>query len=428
MKYDQACLWLDSFQHKGIKLGLERMSLLLDALGHPEKELPVIHVAGTNGKGSVCRYVSSILSAEGYTVGLYMSPHLHSIRERFCINDSMISPEEFSTYISHLIGIVESIEQEENRPTYFEICTALSLLYFKDKKADFAVIEVGLGGRYDATNLVHPLVSVITSISYDHVNILGDTLEKIAFEKAGIIKNHVPLVTGAQGTALDVITQQAIHHESPVIIVDENSSTIQERSLSHQLIRIHGSLRDYVLETSEIGSYQQQNLAIAIHAIEQLQIKGVYVSPKSIEYGVKSMIHPGRMKQVHNHPIIFVDGAHNPDGIKQVKNTIESLFPKKQIILLFGVLQEKNIVDMVKEIDSIVDRIVLTKSSNPRALPPEKVYSLIASLFSEQQILLTDTINEGIRQCLDLSKPKDIILITGSLYTVQEALQYFVVG
>ena len=425
MKYQQAVSWLNESQRFGMKLSLHRIILLLNQLHNPEKELQVIHVAGTNGKGSVCRYISSILTAEGYQVGLFTSPHLESVRERICINNKKISKNDFSQYISTIKDAVDHLEKKESHPTYFEICTVLGFLFFKEKKVDYAIIEVGLGGRYDATNVVSPLVTVITNISYDHQHILGETLEEIAFEKAGIIKNNVPVITGVQGKALEVIQKSARKHHAPLIMVQNNISTIKESNLEFQIIKIQGNMDSYVLETNEIGGYQKQNLSIAIHSIEQLQMNGVFVSQESILKGVKSMVHPGRMKMVHDKPIVFIDGAHNPDGIKELRNTVLSLFPSKKIILIFGVLKDKNIHEMIKEIQEITKSMILTKSTNSRAVNQKELFKLVSPFFSEKNIFLTDTVDQAIKKSLDISKQDDVIIITGSLYTVQEVITFF---
>ncbi|OYT28472.1 bifunctional folylpolyglutamate synthase/dihydrofolate synthase [Thermoplasmatales archaeon ex4572_165] len=425
MDYQQAVSWLNRSQRFGMKLSLNRIISILDQLNNPEKKLHVIHVAGTNGKGSVCRYISSILTEEGYQVGLFTSPHLESIRERICINNKIISKKDFSYYISIIKNVVDNLEKKELHPTYFEICTVLGFLFFKEKKVDYAIIEVGLGGRYDATNVVLPIAAVITNISYDHQHILGETLEEIAFEKAGIIKNNVSVITGVQGEALKVIQNNARKHHAPISIVKRNISTIKESNLDFQIIEIQGNMDSYVLETSEIGSFQKQNLSIAIYTIEQLQMKGVFISQESIQNGVKSMVHPGRMKMVHNNPIVLIDGAHNPGGIHELKNTVSSLFPGKKIILIFGVLKDKNVHEMIKEIQAVTKSIILTKSKNIRAVNQQELLKTVSSFFSEKNIFLTGSVDQAIKKGFEISLKEDIIIITGSLYTVQEVITYF---
>jgi len=425
MNYQQAVSWMNESQRFGMKLSLDRIISILDQLNNPEKKINVIHVAGTNGKGSVCRYISSILEEEGYQVGLFTSPHLESIRERICINNKIISKKDFSYYISIIKNVVDNLEKKELHPTYFEICTVLGFLFFNEKKVDYAIVEVGLGGRYDATNVVSPIATVITNISYDHQHILGETLEEIAFEKAGIIKSDLPLITGVQGKALEVIQKSARKHNAPIIIVQRNISTIKESNLDFQIIKIQGNMDSYVLVTSEIGSFQKQNLSIAIYTIEQLQMNGVFISYESIQNGVKSMVHPGRMKMVHNNPIVLIDGAHNHGGIIELKNTVSSLFPGKKIILIFGVLKDKNVHEMIKEIQDVTKSIILTKSKNNRAVNQQELLKIVSSFFSEKNIFLTDSIDQAIKKGYELSLQDDIMIITGSLYTVQEVIEFF---
>ena len=424
LTYKQAVDWLNSSQRLGMKPGLKRINSLLDHLGIPEKNFQSIHVGGTNGKGSVCRYLSSILMKEGYKIGLFTSPHLFNIRERFSINEIMISEKEFSLLISKLKDVVEH-EDETLRPTYFEICTALMFLYFDMKKVDYAIIEVGLGGRYDATNVIKPILSIITNVSYDHTDILGDTIEKITFEKAGIIKDGIPLVTAAEKKALTIIKEEVIRHHTTMVHVADSKSTIIKHTPEYQLIRVKGMLDEYNLKTHEIGTYQRKNLALAIAAIEQLQMMGVFISPESITKGVELMFHQGRMKIIHTNPTIIIDGAHNSPGMKELNASIHSLFQDKNIILVFGVLKDKDINQMIKEIYSLCQKIIITKPDNLRAADSELVKNIASSYFSNEQIIVTHTIPDAIDQGLKHASNDDIVLITGSLYLISEVMDYF---
>ena len=425
LSYNQAVEWLDSLQELRIKPGLERIKFLLEHLDHPEKNFQIIHVGGTNGKGSVCRYLSSILVKEGYTVGLFTSPHLMIIKERFIINETMISEDEFAYLISRLKDIVDHQGLEMDRPTYFELCTALMFLYCDRQKVDYAIIEVGLGGRYDATNIIEPILSIITNVSFDHMDILGETIQQIALEKAGIIKDCVPLITAAEGKALTVIEKVVKDHHSTLVFVSDSKSIIIEQTLDYQLIRIEGMLDEYTLKTHEIGSYQRKNLALAMYAVEQLQMMGLFISPGSITQGVDLMYHQGRMKVIHNNPTVIIDGAHNPSGIHELKTTVRSLFPKKNIILIFGVLNNKDIKEMIKEIHSICQMMIITIPSNDRAADPKMVKNIAASFISEEQILVTRKISDAINHGLDMVKKDDVLLITGSLFLIGEIITYF---
>lgn len=424
LTYKQAVDWLDSSQQLGMKPGLERIIALLDHLGNPEKNVQSIHVGGTNGKGSVCRYLSSILMKEGYKIGLFTSPHLISLRERFLINETMISKKDFSLLISKLKDVVEK-EDETLRPTYFEICTALMFLYFDMKKVDYAIIEVGLGGRFDATNVIEPILSIITNVSFDHTDILGDTIEKIAYEKAGIIKACVPLVTSAEKEALTIIENEVIRQHTTIVHVTDSKSTTIKHTPEYQLIRVRGMLDEYDLKTYEIGTYQRKNLALAIFAIEQLQMMGVFISPESITQGVKLMYHQGRMKIIHTNTTIIIDGAHNSSGMQELSISIRSLYQDKKIILVFGVLKDKNILLMIKEIHSLCQMVIITRPDNPRAADPEMVKKIASSYFSDNQIIVTHSISDAIDHGLKYASNDDILLITGSLYLISGVLQYF---
>jgi len=424
LTYNQAVDWLDSSQQLGMKPGLERIIALLDHLGNPEKNFQSIHVGGTNGKGSVCRYLSSILMKEGYKIGLFTSPHLISLRERFIIDENMISKKDFALLIAKLKDVVEH-EDETLRPTYFEICTALMFLYFDMKKVDYAIIEVGLGGRYDATNVIVPILSIITNVSFDHTDILGETIEKIAYEKAGIIKDCVPLVTAAEKKALTIIEQEVIRHHTTMVHVTDSKSTTIKHTPEYQYIRVKGMLDEYRLKTHEIGTYQRKNLALAILAIEQLQMSGVFISPESITQGVKLMYHQGRMKIIHTNPTIIIDGAHNSNGMRELSISIRSLYQDKKIILVFGVLKDKNILQMIKEIHSLCQMVIITRPDNPRAADPEMVNKIASSYFSDNQIIVTHSIPDAIDHGLKYASNDDILLITGSLYLISGVLQYF---
>jgi len=423
MAYQQAVAWLDSSLHFGMKPGLNRIRVLMEHLDHPERDLSIIHVAGTNGKGSVCRYLSSILIKEGYQVGLFTSPHLQTVRERFCINESLISRKDFTKMIGSLKDAVEHLNSETDQPTYFELCTALAFLFFQKQNINYAIVEVGLGGRYDATNIVSPILSIITNISFDHQQSLGTSIEEIAAEKAGIIKDCVTVITAAKNEALIIIGKQAVNHNAQLVIVDDHSSSIIERTVDHQSIRIQGVFDEYILETHEIGGYQKQNLSVAIHAIEQLQMRGVFVSTESIQDGVRDMVHQGRMKIIHDDPLVIIDGAHNPDGVAELHLTIASLFPEKNIICIFGVLKDKKIHDMIQVIHSFCQSIIITKPTCDRAVDPEDVKDIFESF--GKKVFVTANVEQAIQKGLQLTQKDDLILVTGSLYLIRDVLSYF---
>ena len=423
MDFNEAIRWLDDFQKFGMNLGLERIQMLVETVGHPEKKFQSIHVAGTNGKGSVCSYIASVLISAGYQVGLYISPHLETILERFSINNKLISEEEFAAIASQVKQGVDTLMKKGVTPTYFEITTAMMLLWFAESHVDYAVIEVGLGGRFDATNIITPLVSVITNVNRDHTQILGDTIEKIAFEKAGIIKTNVPIVTAAQETALSVIQQEAKKHHTVVHSVHPSLISPVLSNINGQSIHVHGQLREYTVETQNLGLYQIENVSVALLALEVLQTQGVFLPDDSIENGIRNMKYPGRMEIVHKHPLIILDGAHNPSAMQMLSKTIHELFsdPERQIIVVFGVMADKLVDEIISLLISFADQIIVTRPNVSRAMKPEDIQKHMLNVSKDVKVSLSENIPSGIQQALTVAEKQDIILITGSLFTVGEA-------
>lgn len=421
MTYNEAIHWLDGFQQYGMNLGLERIQHLMRSLDHPEQTFQSIHVAGTNGKGSVCRYIASVLFSEGYQVGLYISPHLETILERFSVNNRLISETEFASIASLVKHSVDTLLDQGITPTYYEITTAMMFLWFAEKQVDYAVIEVGLGGRYDATNIITPLVSVITNISLDHIQILGYSIEKIAFEKAGIIKPNVPVVTAATEEALKVIQQEAKNHQAPLSILEPiflSSGTFDDQG---QIIQYKGLYKDHTVKIQNLGLYQIENVSVALHTLEILQSQGVFLSDDSIEKGMFEMGHPGRMEIVSHTPLIILDGAHNPSAMKMLSKTMQTVFPGRRIIVVFGVMADKAVDDIIPSLLSISDHIIVTKPNIDRAMEPEVIKNHIMQSSNDIPIMLTKIVSEAVQQAMNVVSNDDIILITGSLYTVGEA-------
>jgi dihydrofolate synthase/folylpolyglutamate synthase len=421
MKYDEAVKWLDSFQQFGMKLDLERIRELSRFLGNPEKKFQSIHVAGTNGKGSVCKYIASVLNKAGYKTAVYSSPHLITLRERFEINNEYIDEESFSNIVSKIKDIVE---KNEIKPTYFEICTAIAFEYFSKNNVDIALIEVGLGGRYDATNIINPILSIITNISDDHQHILGETLEEIAFEKAGIIKHNTPVITAATGSCLEVIKREAKKNKSEVYFVDESKIKETTRNQSLQNFEINGLIKNYNLTTNNIGEFQKINIAIGITTIELLQMNGFFITDEAINQGIKEFKLQGRMQIIQTNPIILCDGAHNIEGVKYLKKTIQNNFTYDKLIIIFGVMSDKKISDMINVLKDTYDFLIITKPDNPRSAKPEDVLKIIKNK-SLKKYVLTNSVSKAISKAVDISNKDDLIVITGSLFTVGEALEFF---
>ena len=424
--FQEAFDWLYSFDKYGWIFGLERITSLLEQLGNPHKELNIIHVAGTNGKGSVCKYVSAILQNAGYTVGLYLSPHIERFSERIIVDNQEISPQEFTKLVSQVRPVVDAMtkQKQNNTPTFFEIVTALAFLHFKNKAVEYAVVEVGLGGRFDATNVVNPLVSVITNISLEHTDILGKDIASIAAEKAGIIKDHVPVVSAATGDARVTIEQIAKERDAPILWVDQTMWKRKAYQRNKQEFLIQGAFKDYTVKTSMLGQHQGENIALAIAAIEQIQMRGMYLTESDIQEGISSTTHPGRMEIISEEPLMLLDGAHNPAGVRMLIRTLQEDFSDHRLILVLGVLKDKDLNAMVSLIAPISDVIIVTKSGNPRAADPQQLLENIQDFDSKKTVFIEDSIPQAIDHAKRLAKQEDLICVTGSLFTVGEARGY----
>ncbi|MEM0493425.1 MAG: folylpolyglutamate synthase/dihydrofolate synthase family protein [Candidatus Thermoplasmatota archaeon] len=419
--------WINSFEKYGSSYGLERVSYLADKLGNPQYSYSVIHVAGTNGKGSVSRYIAYILKHAGYRTGLYLSPHLERFHERISIDNTEISDEELEEFTSKIKPIVEDMMKNGTTPTYFEIVTVLAFLYFKEMKVDYAVIETGLGGRLDATNIVKPVISIITNISLEHTDILGNSIESIAWEKAGIIKPGVSVITAAKAEARRVIKNESEKRGATLITVDDNDWRRVNSTLKGQVFHVHGRIKDYQVHTTLLGLFQGENVTLAIKCIEELQMKGVFITEDDILRGVASTIHPGRFQVLSENPLIIIDGAHNKDGVdKLVKTLKEDIKPRcRELIVLFGVLKDKDIDGMLTLLLPISDVFIITRSNNQRACEPSMVYDKIKNLgLKNDKVILTKDITEAMETARCYIKDNNALCITGSLYTVGEAYTY----
>lgn len=297
-------------------------------------------------------------------------------------------------------------------------------MYFHDRTVDYAVVEVGLGGRLDATNIVTPLVSVITNISLEHTNILGKSLEEIAAEKAGIIKEGIPVVTAAAESARDVIARVAKERNAPVVFVGRTWWKRVSWDGREQEFSIQGSLGEYTVRTSLLGIHQGENIAVSIAAVEQLQMNGVFLTDADILKGVEVALNPGRMEIVAENPTILLDGAHNPSGIMMLAETLKQDFSYRHLFLVFGVLKDKDVPTMVATIVPVADRIIVTKSSNPRAYDPVLLKEQITAFDPSKEVVVAGSVSEATDQAKKHARRKDLICVSGSLFTVGEARQH----
>ena len=436
MNYSQAEEYLDSFvnyeQIPGISYAQPGYSLrhveeLLNRMGDPQLAARTIHIAGTKGKGSVAAMIAQVLSDSGYKTGLYTSPHLHTLRERISVDGNLISEAEFAVAMAEVKPFIESMKHDSafRQLTYFEALTALVFAYFKKKRLDFQVLEVGLGGRLDATNVARPVVCIITPISLDHTQILGNSLEEIAREKAGIIKSGCWVVLSPQPEeAASVITDICHEREAKVVQVGKEITWHKiGGDLHHQSLAIEGRTSKYQASIPLLGDYQLENAAAAVAALEILASAGFAISAADIAQGLARVKWPGRFQILQQHPTVLVDGAHNVASMKGLVNNIKAYFSYKRIFLVFGTSCDKDIPGIINELVALSPQVIVTQTPHSRAAP----LSTLAAEFSKRGIEpeIRETISEAISRALSLADRTDIICVTGSLFVVAEALDYF---
>ena len=391
MNYREALAWLFGTQRFGIKLGLENVQRLLGALEVPAPEQRIIHVAGTNGKGSVCAMLDAILREAGYRSGLFTSPHLVTFRERIQVNGELISQDEVA---DGLTSIRDLVRDWDPHPTFFEIATALGLQHFKRLACEFIVLETGMGGRLDATNAATPVVSVITPIDYDHQKWLGYTLREIAGEKAGIIKPGVPVVSAPQAAEADVVIRAAAErNRSPLTIASD----------------------PYAGPLSLPGTHQKQNAATAIAA---LRAAGVNVSESAIVGGLTSVRWPARFQQWDDR--IVIDGAHNPAGARVLARTWRDAFRDERAAVILAVLADKDAPQMITELAPIATRFVVSQPRSERAVPATELAEIVRSIAADVDV----TLAPSFEAALAITSGEARVLITGSLHFAGEALAH----
>ncbi len=422
-KSDRAIEKIHEFSKFGSVLGLERMTELLSLLGDPQDQLKVIHVAGTNGKGSVCRYIYSVLLEEGYKTGIYISPFIENFNERIEIDQVCINDEDLAAYTDRVLEAVSiMIKEGLQSPTEFEVITALALLYFKEKACDYVVLEVGLGGSGDSTNVCRePLITVITSISMDHMDRLGNTIEEIAAEKAGIIKDGCPVVTSASDArALRVIERTAEEHKSmffettnlPIRITEEGISgscfDVDVQGVSFEGVRI-----------AMAGRHQIDNAVAAMCALSIMEERGdVRVSRRALYAGLAAARQPGRMEVFaeEKSPITIIDGAHNPDGAKALKEAIGSFCTDKKILMVIGVLADKDVKGMMDHFTDMTEDFIVTQPDNPRRLKAESLADMLRSRGCT--CIEAPDIKQAYKEACQRKDKYDVIIYAGSLYMI----------
>ena len=436
MNYQEAQDYLNSLQMHKIKLGLEAMEAFLDKVARPDRILHFVHVAGTNGKGSVCVNIVAMLSRAGYRVGLFTSPHLSSVRERFRINDTYISEEIFAGLASRIREILA-----DEKITYFEFTTALALLWFAESGVDLVVLETGLGGRLDATNVVIPLVSVITNVSMDHEAYLGDSLKSIAFEKAGIIKGGVALVCGADAdVSLDVIEQRCGELQAPLYLYGRDFDTEDGGSGSWIWRGKNEGVAGCIftdLQCGMKGDYQRGNSSLAIAAVCLLRQYGYSCSADDIRLGLEAVHWPGRLEYIalsrKDRSLIghddhgagkeairyLLDGAHNPAGVAKLVQTLVKEYAFSKLILVWGAMEDKDLRLTLPPVAALAASIILTRPQGERAASPAVLMSVLDET-SRKHCHQIVSVEEALRFAEQQARSEDLIVVAGSLYLIGE--------
>ena len=420
MDYRQSLDYLFSLQKFGIKLGLSSTRNLLERLGRPEQGLPILHIAGTNGKGSVGASVASILRQAGRRVGFFTSPHLVSFRERFAVDGRMIGRED----VIRLTEMVRQTTAPEEPPTFFEFVTAMAFQYFKEQKVDLAIMEVGMGGRLDATNVADPLVSVITHISLEHQDYLGKTLKAIAGEKAGIIKPGRPVVVGERRKAiLDVFRQTADALHSPLFAHGPDFRARRRPSGGFDYFGLNGNFKN--LHTRLLGGHQVKNASLALAAMELLSARGLPVTEADVRKGLELVTWPGRAELLPTVPgqaRIILDGAHNPDAARALANLLKET-PRNRLHLVLGIMADKDIRSIMGWLLPQADALYLTRPEYSRAATVDALAEAASDY--PGRVERHEVLTEAIRSAMAATGPDDLIVITGSLFTVGEARGFF---
>ena len=425
MTYEEALAYLEDTSSFGIKPGLERIQALMQALGNPERDYKIIHVTGTNGKGSVTTYISYALFTSGLRVGRFTSPHLESYTERIEINDVQISKDAFGELISRVRqGVEQIIADGVEPPTQFEILTAAAFLFFKEQGVDYAVVEAGLGGLLDSTNIVKPIVSVITNVTLDHQAYCGDTVEEIAKHKAGIIKEGVPIVTAAQGGPLGVIEEAAKEKHAPLYIFNRKFG-IDSRSVvpGGQIMTISAvDMAPAMLFTTMAGVHQSVNLACALQAVRLIMEQDDAISEETMREGFARATWAGRfeIKKALDRTFIF-DGAHNVAGAESFNMTYQELFEDKPKTIVMAILSDKDENGIIREVVKPKDTVIAVAAPTPRTEIPEQLVENVRQCVKQVVAQTEESVSDALELALRSTQAGDNIVVCGSLYILGEA-------
>jgi dihydrofolate synthase/folylpolyglutamate synthase len=412
--YDKALSYLYDLQKYGIKFGLSSTSNLLARLGNPHVNLKAIHIAGTNGKGSTAAMLSAILTRMGMQVGLYTSPHLVKFNERFRINDQDVDDQGImDVYLQ-----VREVVDEREPPTFFEMTTAMAFSLFAERGVEWAILEVGMGGRLDATNVIHPQVTIINNVAFDHQEFLGSTLGRIAREKAGIIKQGVPLITAVkQPVALAVIKERCLDLNAPCYRVGHQ---IKVRFRGKGCFSYRGpKWRLENMQLPLVGRHQMLNAATALGALEVLEHVGRFHSTSAqVQEGLRKTRWPGRLEWVSENPPILLDGAHNSAGIVSLCKALQEEYTFKRLVIVLGIMADKDLRGMLHKLAILADYIILTRPRYERAAEPESLREMAGEFASRTE--LVRSVRQALKRAMGLVTSEDLIVVTGSLYFIGE--------
>lgn len=416
-------------------LTLNRMKRLLTDLGNPQKSFRSVHIGGTKGKGSTATMVASMLQGNGMRIGLYTSPHVIDVRERIVVNGEKISENAFTRLMAQLATLVE--KYKEDAPTYFELLTAAAFLYFREKKVEFAVVEVGLGGRFDATNVLRPEVCGITSISYDHMPMLGNTLEEIAEEKAGIFKEHIPVVSAPQTKGVKQILRKAAERtHAPLLFAGTEPGDQIEFSYRFESSHVAGPQARICISTPTshfdhlpvplVGEHQAVNCGVAMGILDQLKAKGLTIDDERAIAGLSKVQLLGRMQMICDNPRVLVDAAHNAASIEALMRAIGQNITCETMVVIFGCCSDKDMDGMLRQVQLGGDKIIFTRMDNPRSADPAELAARFAEISGNSRMA---QVSRDLEDALEIAQKavtrEDLICITGSFYLVSEATRLF---
>ena len=430
MNFEEATEYLYSLGNEtlAMKLGLESVRALARGLDDPQLKFPAVHIAGTNGKGSTAAMTASVLRSAGLRAGLYTSPHLVSITERIRIEGDEIAPDEFARLATAVRAAGERLVAENilpAPPTFFEQVTMIAYLYFAERKVDLAVLEVGLGGRLDATNICEPVVTAITPVGFDHQKYLGDTLASIAGEKAGIVKPGAPVVIAPQsGEAMAAIVARCEELNAPMIVTSDPFDIEAARdgeNVGRYRFRYRTSRDEYALRLRLRGRHQTTNAVVAIHIAEQLRVAGFDIPQSAVVEGLNNAEWPGRLEIIRPSPLqapLLLDGAHNAAGARALRDFLDEHFRSTPISIIFGVMADKAIGEMGDILFPAANQVIVTRIASPRAAEPGAIAES-----SHSDVIRIENAGEALTEALRITQPDGLIVVCGSLFLIGEVTQ-----